>query len=198
MKILLVDDEFISVQGMLSGVDWKGCCGEEKPLYAFSAKEARAVFQEEQVDMLLLDIEMPDENGISFLEWVRERDPDIPCVFLTCHPEFRYAQEAIRLNSLDYILKPVDYRIIEQAVCRMAEIVRKKRNLDQMYHYGEQWYQEQMKAVEDKQGQNVNGEQVVRETIHYINSNLSGRMSVEELAYRVHLNGDYLDRKSVV
>lgn len=194
MKILLVDDEIISIQGMLAGVDWCGACGMEPPLYALSVKEAKKVFKEQPVDMLLLDIEMPEENGIAFLEWVRERDEDIPCVFLTCHPEFRYAQEAIRLNSLDYVLKPVDYQVIEQAVCRMAEIVRKKRNLDQMYHYGEQWYQEQMKGLEDRQGQNVNGEQVISEILCYINSHLSDRMSVEELAGRVHLNSDYLNR----
>ena len=52
-----------------------------------------------RVDILLCDIEMPGENGLGLLRWVREQEKEIECIFLTCHAKFAYAQEAIILGS---------------------------------------------------------------------------------------------------
>ena len=108
MNLLLVDDERIAVQGMLRGVDWKRCGIDGEILTAYNARQAMAVLEENPVSLILCDIEMPGENGIQLLRQVSTRWPKIACILLTCHAEFTYAQEALRLGCLDYILKPAE------------------------------------------------------------------------------------------
>ncbi len=195
MNLLLVDDEPVSVQGMLEGVRWERY-GITRVFSAYTAREAKAVFEREAIDLLLLDIEMPEENGITLLEWIRERDPRhrIPCVFLTCHAEFAYAQEALRLGCLDYLLKPMDYQAVEEALRKMTMSAEQSSKEQRMQRYGEQWVEEKTDAAKKYEKMPTDGEALVQETLNYICSNLSEKLSVEELAFRVHLNPDYLNR----
>ena len=55
----------------------------------------------------MCDIEMPQTNGLALLSWIRANYPQTGCVFVTNYSVFQYAQEAIRLGCLDYILKPI-------------------------------------------------------------------------------------------
>ena len=61
------------------------------------------------------DIEMPGESGLQLLEWVRNEQMDIACIFLTAHADFTYAKTAMRLDSVDYILQPASYTQIEES-----------------------------------------------------------------------------------
>ena len=118
MNLLLVDDERIAVRGMMQGVDWKGCGVDGEVLTAYNAAQALSVLEETPVSLILCDIEMPGESGIDLIRQVRARWPKTACIFLTCHADFTYAQEALRLGCLDYILKPAPYESIEAAVKR--------------------------------------------------------------------------------
>lgn len=195
MNLLLVDDEIVSIQGLMSGVNWERC-GIDQVFTACSARDARVIFGIESIDMALLDIEMPEENGIEFLAWIRQQDKgkDIPCAFLTCHAEFNYAREAIHLGCADYILKPVDYEKVEALVNSMALNLEKRSKESRMAQYGEQWFREKVDTVKEHQKAPQNSEAIVENTVKYIMAHLACRLSVEELAFQVHLNPDYLNR----
>lgn len=62
---------------------------------------------EPMIDLVMCDIEMPQTNGLALLSWIRANYPQTGCVFVTNYSVFQYAQEAIRLGCLDYILKPI-------------------------------------------------------------------------------------------
>lgn len=67
-----------------------------------SANDAISFIKKEKIDILFLDIDMPDVNGIEF----RKQSLDIPvCVFITAHPE--HAVESFDLETLDFIVKPI-------------------------------------------------------------------------------------------
>ena len=76
---------------------------------------------------MLCDIEMPGENGLALLRWVRENKKDIECVFLTCHASFAYAREAICLGCQDYILIPAKYEEIGEVIQRVVQRLTKTR-----------------------------------------------------------------------
>lgn len=194
MKVLLVDDEVVSVQAMLSGVDWDRC-GVAKVLTAYSVEEAKAIFSAELPDVLLLDIEMPGASGLDFLGWVKEQGNEkIACAFLTCHPDFDYAVEALRLGSFDYVLKPVEYPVLESLVKKLVQQAQEKREGDKLKEYGGVYVREKVAGAEGARIPGLNTEDVVEETVQYIMSHLSEKLRVEELAKRVHLNADYLNR----
>ena len=98
MNLLIVNDEMLTAETMKTDIEWKSY-GIDEVYTAFDAGQARTVIQSQTVDIMLCDIEMPGDNGIELLRWVRNENLPIECIFLTCHPKFSYAQEAITLNS---------------------------------------------------------------------------------------------------
>jgi two-component system, LytTR family, response regulator len=85
------------------------------------ATEAIPVLQEEQIDVLFLDIDMPEMSGIRF----RKLAKSVPiCIFITSHPEF--AVESFELDTLDFIVKPVKYERFCQTVSRIEDYMELK------------------------------------------------------------------------
>lgn len=117
MNILIVDDQKAIVESLKNGLRWENI-KIEKVFTANSAKEAKLVLVNFDIDILLLDIEMPEENGLELYQWTREKFPDIAGIFLTSHAEFTYAQKAISLGGFDYILQPARYEDVENIVKR--------------------------------------------------------------------------------
>jgi two-component system response regulator YesN len=126
VRLLMVDDQIQILNGLISGVDWIHL-GVDEIRTAQGAGEAREILCRERIDILLCDIEMPGENGLSLLRWVRRQKMDVVCVFLTAHADFLYAREAMQLGCMDYILQPARYEDIEYVIGRAMKQVEKKQ-----------------------------------------------------------------------
>ena len=84
MKILVVDDQPDVVAGILDGVNWRAL-HVEKAYSALSAAEAKDLLLREKIDILLCDIEMPGESGLSLVAWLQKQGRETKCIFLTAH-----------------------------------------------------------------------------------------------------------------
>ena len=80
--------------------------------------EAMKVLEEENIDLMFVDINMPDMNGLDF---VRSIDTGNYIVFTTAHPEF--ALEGFKLNAIDYLLKPFSYEEFMKATQKVISLV---------------------------------------------------------------------------
>ncbi len=83
-----------------------------KNVYAFdNAKEAYQFFvkHKNEIDILFTDIEIPYMNGIEFSKKVRSLDKNISIIILSAYDHKNYLMECIKLNVLDYILKPYSF-----------------------------------------------------------------------------------------
>lgn len=127
MNVLVVDDQKEVVSGLINGLHWKDL-KIDGVYHAYCPEEARHIFLTEQIEILLCDIEMPGENGLSLFRWVVKNFPQTECIFLTSHAEFSYAKEAISLGSFDYILQPARYEEIEASICRVRKKLLKKNS----------------------------------------------------------------------
>ena len=80
-------------------------------------------------DLILLDIEMPLMNGIETARKIRQLDPDVLIIFVTCMAQ--YAIEGYSVRALDYILKPVHYYSFASKMDQVMEILatRQKKKL---------------------------------------------------------------------
>ncbi len=83
---------------------------------ANSVKEALDVIEEKNVDLLLLDVFMPGENGLSLLRKVREEKQDIDAILITAASDVEKIQEALRNGVVDYLIKPFEFDRFEQAL----------------------------------------------------------------------------------
>ena len=107
LKVMLVDDEPYILQGLQVLIDWESG-GFEIVATCSNGKEALKYLSENQVDLVITDIRMPEMTGLELLETVkREKISDAEFVLLTGYDDFTYTQQAIRNGCFDYILKPV-------------------------------------------------------------------------------------------
>ncbi|QGQ97159.1 response regulator [Paenibacillus psychroresistens] len=141
-KLLIVDDEMFAVEGIEVGVDWLKLDFTEIHK-AYNAAQAKKIMLGNRIDIIICDIEMPGENGIEFMEWVKERFPGIEAIFLTCHADFKYAQRAIQLGSFEYLLKPVEFEVlgktVEKALGKLIIERKTKQLIDDNLQYFDLW-----------------------------------------------------------
>jgi len=141
-SLLIVDDEFYAVNGIKSGLDWS-VMGFTAVYEAYDGAMAQEVIGNHTIDVMICDIEMPGSSGLELLEWINERGYPIETIFLTCHSNFSYAQKALQLGSLNYLVKPVDFIELESIVVKaLNNVVREQEasHVQKEYHkYLELW-----------------------------------------------------------
>lgn len=134
MNLLIVDDERTAVEAVLGGISWQ-LLDSPRLLTAASKAEAIAIFEANEIDLVICDIEMPMGSGLELLAWINENREDVFCIFMTCHAEFTFAQKAMQLGSFDYILKPIDFPAMEAVLLRAYHKLRERRHLKRTYSY---------------------------------------------------------------
>jgi two-component system response regulator YesN len=125
LNLMILDDDYYSVDSLKKKLNWRGM-GFDDVFCAYSASQARERFLKSSVEVLLTDIEMPKGDGIDFLEWVRRNNYTTECVFLTCYAEFGYCSKALKLQCVDYLLKPAESGAIEAAVLKAVKKIKSK------------------------------------------------------------------------
>lgn len=118
-RVLLVDDEQIermSLAKRLKKHFGESCVVKE----AVNGLEALSVFEEEKSQIVIMDISMPELNGVEAAERIRKMDEDCVIIFLTAYDEFTYAKRALVIRALDYLLKPCEeeelFAVMEEAM----------------------------------------------------------------------------------
>lgn len=194
MNLLIVNDEELTADTMKEDIPWQDYEIDEV-FTAYDAEQAKAVIGAETVDIMLCDIEMPGDNGIELLRWVREEEKPIECIFLTCHPSFAYAQEAIALDCQEYILIPAKYEDIGKGVQKVVRRIRKERETKKYEEYGRKAVQEQIEQAVEIHGKKRTGKELVSDVERYISQNLGAPdLSVNELGKRFYVHPVYLNR----
>ena len=123
MNLLIVDDEYFIVQSILRDLDFE-VLGITSVSTAFSVKQAQEVFAEKRIDILLTDVEMPRHSGLYLIEWANEQGYKPLSLILTGHPQFDYAQRAVKLHCFGYILKPASPDVLTEELKSAVEAVR--------------------------------------------------------------------------
>ena len=125
LKVLLVDDEPFIMQGLKVIIDWENE-GFEIAGTASNGKEALQFLENENVDLVIADIRMPEMTGLELLETLRkDKKSDVYFVILSGYADFSYAQQAMQNDCTDYILKPVDKEMLLKVLNKV--LVLKKR-----------------------------------------------------------------------
>ena len=112
MKVVCVDDEKLVLDLTLSML--KSLSMVDEAIGFTDAREALHYFEEEAADVALLDIDMPEMNGIALAVELKSRCPDTAIVFLTGYSE--YAVEAFAMHASGYLLKPVGKDRLEEEI----------------------------------------------------------------------------------
>ncbi len=85
---------------------------------ASNVKEAITHIENKEIDLLLLDIYMPEENGLTFLKYIREQGYKIDAILITAATDVEDIQTAFRYGAVDYLIKPFDFERFQQSLLR--------------------------------------------------------------------------------
>lgn len=125
MNILLLDDDDIIVETVKTMIDWEKI-GIDEIYTANDPEQARQILGMVPIDIMLCDIEMGYESGLEFVEKRREEGDASKVIFLTSYAEFSYAQKAIGLNSVEYLLKPVKFQKLEDILSKTVKSIHQE------------------------------------------------------------------------
>ncbi|SDZ56173.1 Helix-turn-helix domain-containing protein [Evansella caseinilytica] len=183
--ILIVDDEPKTRNGLKKTLEvWAASSGKAEVLCAASGKEALEILAEKKVHLLLTDIRMPEMSGLKLLRYLENQQHRPVVIIMSAYSEFEYAQEAIRLGVLNYLVKPISKQKLIEAVKKALEAVESREQSGLI----KKVVDEQLLHINAKEGQT---KAVIKTAMRYVDENLQEKLSLREVAEVVHLNPSY-------
>ena len=196
MNILIADDNISTLTTLSGSIDWKQLQIDD--VYtAQSAQEALEIIGQHTIDILLCDIEMPGQDGISLVRRLRQQGNQVICIFLTAHAEFEYARQAIELNSIDYILKPYALSDVTEKL-RSAVMLSRERSQNSSYiKYGRLWVDSQEALSAQSRQKLVSHEndaehQGVHKAKEFMKDHYTEQITLNDIAAYTSYNPSYL------
>ncbi len=119
-RVLLVDDDSMARMALRDLLTASGFSITE----ATGGKEALELFQRDEFGVVLLDLRMPDMNGIRVMEKLKGLRPEVPVVIITGYGDVPTAVEAIQLGAYDFLLKPPE---VDRLVATLERALEKMR-----------------------------------------------------------------------
>lgn len=118
-RVLLVDDEIDFLETLVKRLKKR----KLDVLAASSGREALKILNEEPVDVVVLDVRMPDMNGIETLKGIKKISPSVEVIMLTGHASLEVAIQGMELGAFDYLMKPMD---IDELLYKLQDAYKKK------------------------------------------------------------------------
>lgn len=129
-NVMLVDDDYPVLELLSEVIEWEKLDLRLESLHE-NGLAAWQHAQERMPDILITDIGMPKMDGLELIRRLKERKPNLRVAILSCLSEFQYAQQAVKLNVQDYLLKdalePID---LEKLLRQFKEHLDEERQLD--------------------------------------------------------------------
>lgn len=147
-KVLLADDENDVLAVIRRKIDWSAL-GLEEPMEASNGVEALELAEKVQPDIVMTDIKMPYMDGLELARQLRSLYPDIRIIILSGFDEFEYAKEAVHLNAVEYLLKPVDSAYLTSVFRKITASLDQEHEERQNQKLLEQYYQQSLPVLQE-------------------------------------------------
>lgn len=197
-KVLLADDEQIERMALARRLLKR--FGENLViLQAVDGTEAIKLCSQERCQIVIMDISMPEMNGVEAAEQIRRLDEGCEIIFLTAYDEFSYAKRAIAIHALDYLLKPCEEEELTSVMEEAMRRIQRRRQFEELNRnsecleeesrqeeaYGEEFKEEADMEEPDRLGQAA--EKIRR----YIQKNYKRDISMQDAARMMNYSDAY-------
>ena len=136
MKLLIVDDEYLTRNGLLTSIKWTEL-GISEVFLASDGVTGLANALKNKPEIILCDVRMPRMNGIQMVENLQKTLPDSIIIFMSGYSDKEYLKAAIKLKAINYVEKPLNLNEIKEAVLDSIANYKQKQHTLQ----GENWHQ---------------------------------------------------------
>ena len=162
IQLLIIEDEAIVRKSLKNMIE-----KNRHSITVYTAAdvyEAKEYLQLAPIHLLILDIQLPEIDGLTFLKQLRKVQPDLQVIILSAHADFSYAQQAIELNVVKYLVKPVSretlLEVIDQSL-KQVEILPSTEHAS------------------------------IKQALAYIHTHFNEPLTLQQLSELVHLNTSY-------
>ncbi|HZG84020.1 response regulator [Paenibacillus sp.] len=127
LTLLIAEDELIERESLRYLIQQQYPSSIRIVDEAATGKEAVEKAMELKPDMILIDIQMPEMDGLTASETIRKHLPECEILILTAYGQFEYAKKAISFGARDYLLKPISNRNLFDAIDRLSDVILKRK-----------------------------------------------------------------------
>ncbi|MCF7945667.1 MAG: response regulator [Spirochaetia bacterium] len=163
--VLIADDEYLVRERLKKNIDWDGL-GLELIGEAEDGEEALHIIEQSVPDIAVIDINMPILNGLKLIQIINTNYSGTKTVILSGYNEFHYAQEAIRNNVVEYLLKPMKKTDLERVLKKVISMLDKEKHAEHQRN----------------KARKVNEELVQQNDVHQLNRLLLGCTMTKEVS----------------
>ena len=203
-QIFIIDDEPMIIKGLKELVPWEeiNCkiCGTAK-----NGEEGLQMITKLQPDIVISDIRMPKLNGLQMIEKLKEVTKGTKFIVLTSYREFDYAQKAIELGVMKYLLKPTNIEDIKSAVIdamiqlddehsKEGDIKRLRQKLIETITGFEEETTENVitKTIQQDEENESRVKYLAVQAINYMKENYNHKLDLQEVADHLFISTWYL------
>jgi len=179
-KALIIDDERPARQAIIALGKWEKY-GVEPPLEASNCFVALEMMEKYKPDIVFLDMRLPVMDGLSFLEKAAPAYKNTKFIVISGYDDFTYAQKSLRYGVMEYLLKPVMEKELEQSLARAAAFLAMSGEMPE-----KESMPEKIPGLSKKS--------MVAEISSYIEQNYAGDISLSMFSRRYYVTKEYLSR----
>ena len=117
MRILVIEDDLALSAGLCFELDSNGYL----TVAAYNCRKARQLLQEDQFDLAIMDVNLPDGNGFDLCREMKERRPDTAVIFLTANDMESDMLKGFELGADDYVTKPFPMSVFQRKVAALLK-----------------------------------------------------------------------------
>ncbi|MCC3357894.1 response regulator transcription factor [Bacillus sp. REN16] len=182
-NIVIVDDEPRTRQGLQRTLEsWNN--GEFTILTAESGEEVLQIAEGQKIHILLSDIRMPEMTGLQLLKNIKEKGMSPVVIVISAYSEFEYAQEALRLGVVNYLLKPIGKKKLIEAVEEAVQVLEKQFRVGMIEKVVDEKIIDATSKIDSTSA-------TIREAMTYIEHRINDEITQKDVASHVHLNPSY-------
>ncbi len=189
--IIIIDDEEMIRKGLVHTINWLSM-GITVLGSTDNGQDGMEMIRRLRPDIVLTDIKMPLMDGLEMVKKLKGQ-VEFKVVFLTSYQEFEFAQQAIKLNAVDYLLKPIEENVLEELMLKIvAEIKESKKyeKLKKVTNANQQNVDEWLFIRYAQEGKTF----YIKETLDYIEKNYNKKISLGKLANQCNVSESYMRR----
>lgn len=128
INAILVDDEFLTVEALKkiikNGDNDISIIGE-----AYDGLDALKIIENDQPDMAIVDIRMPNMDGLELMKQIKEKGLNTKVIVLSAYRDFEYARQAIQYGAFGYLVKPIDKARLFQEINNLKQKIDEEKSV---------------------------------------------------------------------
>lgn len=173
--LMIVDDEPMEIEAlrMIISKEFKLF---DTIIEAKNGKEAILKAKKHMPDIILMDISIPEIDGLCAQQEIISFLPNVNTIMLTAHSRFDYAQKAIEFGAKNYLLKPARTSDLKKSIDKILKDIDNNIAKEQHLYI------------------NKSKSDIVKNSIIYMNNNYKNKIDLNSISSEVHINSQYLSR----